>query len=90
MKGALFSSVQAATPEDATHFETIAEATKMADQLIPSNRKWKVDAALHGGETRCVVKHWPRHKTELCAERRWLKVATKKKGKKKHDEGNDE
>ena len=49
MKGALFSSVQAATPEDATHFETIAEATKMADQLIPSNRRWRVDAALHGG-----------------------------------------
>ena len=33
-----------------------------------------------------IVKHWPKHKTEICAERRWLKVGHTKPKRKDNGE----
>ena len=82
----VFGSCQAITPEDATMFETVAEATKTGDEVMPRNRQWRVDPFAHRGEPMFIVKHWPKHKTEICAERRWLKVGHTKPKRKDNGE----
>ena len=79
----ILSCNQAVTPEEATMYETAAAATREAEELLPVSKAWRVDGFQSGGETLCIVKHWPRHKTEICAERRWLKIAETKPRRKK-------
>lgn len=83
-QGLILSLAQAEVPEDATPFETAAMASRAADRFLPQTKDSKVQSRMaSGGETMFIVKHWPRHKTELCAERRWMKLANKKKRRKK-------
>lgn len=70
----ILGSRQAMTPEEATMFETAHEAAKTADAILSKSRSWRVDGFMNKGEAMCVIKHWPSNKTEICAERRWLKV----------------
>ena len=82
----VFGSCQAITPEDATMFETAKMAEQDAEDLVPRNRAWRVDQFAHRGEPMFIVKHWPKHKTEICAERRWLKVGNTKPKRKDNGE----
>lgn len=82
----IFSANQAATPEEASLFETPAQAIAAAERVMPRTKTWKVDAVQVRGETLVTVKHWPKGSNELCADRRWLKIGTKRKKKVIHGE----
>lgn len=82
----IYGANQAVTPEEATIFETVEQALKAADRVMPKTKTWRTDAVKIRGETLVTIKHWPKGSTELCAERRWLKTGNKRKKKVEHGE----
>lgn len=83
-KGLMLSIAQAEVPDDATRFETETIAADAAHRFLRVTKTWRIEEwMMAGGEKMFVVKHWPRHKMELCAERRWMKLNNTKKRRKK-------
>lgn len=77
----IFGANQAEVPERATLFETVEQATKAADKVMPRTRLWKTEAVQVKGETLVVVRHWPRGGSEISSDRRWLRIGYKRKKK---------